>query len=82
MFARTPRLLLRPGWMEDAPMLARTIGDPSVLRNLTRAPSPYGLDDAEAFLALPQHPLAWGSAVFGWGGTQLMALRQLRQSRK
>lgn len=56
MFARTPRLLLRPGWMEDAPMLARTIGDPSVLRNLSRAPSPYGLDDAEAFLALPHHP--------------------------
>lgn len=56
MFARTPRLLLRPGWMEDAPMLAQTIGDPSVLRNLSRAPSPYGLDDAEAFLALPQHP--------------------------
>ncbi|WP_420146192.1 GNAT family N-acetyltransferase [Sphingobium sp.] len=55
MFARTPRLLLRPGWMEDAPMLARTIGDPAVLRNLSRAPSPYGLDDAEAFLALPQH---------------------------
>jgi RimJ/RimL family protein N-acetyltransferase len=56
MFARTPRLLLRPGWMEDAAILAQTIGDPAVLRNLTRAPSPYGLDDAEAFLALPQHP--------------------------
>ena len=23
MFARTPRLLLRPGWMEDAPALAQ-----------------------------------------------------------
>jgi RimJ/RimL family protein N-acetyltransferase len=56
MFARTPRLLLRPGWMEDAVTLARTIGDPAVLRNLSRAPSPYGLDDAEAFLALPHHP--------------------------
>lgn len=56
MFARTPRLLLRPGWMEDAAMLAHSIGDPAILRNLTRAPSPYGLDDAEAFLALPQHP--------------------------
>ncbi|WP_150294661.1 GNAT family N-acetyltransferase [Sphingobium estronivorans] len=54
MFARTPRLLLRPGWMEDAPALAEAIGDASVLRNLTRAPAVYGLADAEAFLALPQ----------------------------
>ncbi|WP_176590242.1 GNAT family N-acetyltransferase [Sphingobium sp. EM0848] len=54
MFARTPRLLLRPGWMEDAPALAEAIGDPSVLRNLTRVPAAYGQADAEAFLALPQ----------------------------
>ena len=54
MFARTPRLLLRPGWMEDAPALAQAIGDPAVLRNLTRAPSPYGLEDALAFLERPQ----------------------------
>lgn len=54
MFARTPRLLLRPGWMEDAPALAQAIGDPAVLRNLTRAPSPYGLADAQAFLTMPQ----------------------------
>lgn len=56
MFARTPRLLLRPGWMEDAQALALAINDPAVARNLTRVPSPYGPDDAEAFLALPQHP--------------------------
>ncbi|ETI64882.1 GNAT family acetyltransferase [Sphingobium sp. C100] len=56
MFARTPRLLLRPGWMEDAQALARTINDPAILRNLTRAPSPYGMDDAKAFLSLPHHP--------------------------
>jgi RimJ/RimL family protein N-acetyltransferase len=54
MFARTPRLLLRPGWMEDAPALAQAIGNDAVLRNLSRAPAPYGLADAEAFLALPQ----------------------------
>lgn len=54
MFARTPRLLLRPGWMEDAPALAEAIGDGAVLRNLARAPSPYGLADAESFLARPQ----------------------------
>ena len=56
MFARTPRLLLRPGWMEDAPALAEAIGDPAVLRNLTRAPFPYGEADARDFLARPQHP--------------------------
>ncbi|EQB30595.1 GNAT family N-acetyltransferase [Sphingobium ummariense] len=56
MFARTPRLLLRPGWMEDAPALAAAIGDEAVLRNLSRAPAPYSLADAEAFLALPQEP--------------------------
>src|SRR3546814_2124438 len=27
MFARTERLLLRPGWQEDAPALARAIGE-------------------------------------------------------
>lgn len=56
MFARTPRLLLRPGWMEDAPALAEAIGDPAVLRNLTRAPAPYDITDAKAFLAQPPHP--------------------------
>ncbi|BAV66006.1 GNAT family N-acetyltransferase [Sphingobium cloacae] len=54
MFARTPRLLLRPGWKEDAPALAHAIGDAAILRNLTRAPSPYGPQDAESFLSMPQ----------------------------
>lgn len=57
MFARTARLLLRPGWMEDAPKLAAAIGDPAVVRNLSRAPSPYTMADAEQFLAMPQDPL-------------------------
>lgn len=51
MFARTDRLLLRPGWMEDAPALAAAIGEEAVVRNLARAPWPYGLPDAQAFLA-------------------------------
>lgn len=54
MFARTPRLLLRPGWIEDAPALAEAIGDQAILRHLTHAPAPYGIDDARNFLALPQ----------------------------
>lgn len=52
MFARTPRLLLRPGWMEDAPALAAAIGNDAVLRNLTGTPAPYTLTDAQAFLAM------------------------------
>lgn len=50
MFARTERLLLRPGWPEDAAALAAAIGDEAVVRNLARAPWPYGEDDARAFL--------------------------------
>ncbi len=54
MFARTPRLLLRPGWNEDAPALARAIADVAVVRNLASAPWPYGVADAEAFLSAPR----------------------------
>lgn len=57
MFARTPRLLLRPGWKEDATALTQAIGDPAILRNLTHAPSPYGRKDAEAFLSMPHDSL-------------------------
>ncbi|MEP9402863.1 GNAT family N-acetyltransferase [Sphingomonas sp. VNH70] len=51
MFARTERLTLRPGWIEDAPALAAAIGHEAVVRNLSRVPWPYGLADAEAFIA-------------------------------
>lgn len=57
MFARTDRLLLRPGWAEDAPALAAAIGDEGVVRNLATAPYPYRLRDAEAYLACPRDPL-------------------------
>lgn len=57
MFARTERLLLRPGWPEDAPALARAIADEQVVRNLATAPWPYALADAEAFLAAPRDPV-------------------------
>jgi RimJ/RimL family protein N-acetyltransferase len=57
MFARTERLLLRPGWAEDAPALARAIADEAVVRNLATAPWPYELADAEAFLASPRDPV-------------------------
>jgi RimJ/RimL family protein N-acetyltransferase len=57
MFARTERLLLRPGWAEDAPALARAIADEQIVRNLATAPWPYALKDAEAFLASPRDPV-------------------------
>ncbi|MEO7786882.1 MAG: GNAT family protein [Sphingomicrobium sp.] len=49
MFARTPRLLLRPGWSEDAPALARA------LRCEARSANAMSdaLVDAEAFLGEP-----------------------------
>ncbi len=50
MFARTERLLLRPGWPEDAPALARAIGEETIVRNLATAPWPYDLTHARAFL--------------------------------
>jgi len=56
MFARTPRLLLRPGWMEDAPALAEAIGDGAILRNLTSVPAPYCEADAREFLGQVQDP--------------------------
>jgi RimJ/RimL family protein N-acetyltransferase len=56
MFAITERLLLRPGWAEDAPALSRAIGEEEVVRNLSRAPWPYALGDAERFLSMPQKP--------------------------
>ena len=56
MFARTPRLLLRPGFPEDAPALAAAIADEAIVRNLAIAPWPYRMRDAEAFLASPRDP--------------------------
>ena len=64
MFARTPRLLLRPGFPEDAPALACAIADEAIVRNLTAAPWPYRKRDAEAFLARPRDPVLPAFLVF------------------
>lgn len=64
MFARTDRLLLRPGWAEDAPALAQAIGDELIVRNLAVVPWPYSLRDAEAFLAAPRDPLLPSLLIF------------------
>ena len=64
MFARTERLLLRPGWAEDAPALAAAIADEMIVRNLATAPWPYRLQDAEAFLAQPKDPILPSLLIF------------------
>jgi RimJ/RimL family protein N-acetyltransferase len=57
MFARTERLLLRPGWIDDAAALTAAIGDFAVVSKLARAPWPYGQADAESFLTADHGPL-------------------------
>lgn len=56
MFARTDRLLLRPGWAEDAQALFTAIADEAIVRNLASAPWPYSMADAETFLATERGP--------------------------
>lgn len=56
MFARTERLLLRPGFPEDATALARAIGDELIVRNLATVPWPYTEDHARTYLAGPHDP--------------------------
>jgi RimJ/RimL family protein N-acetyltransferase len=64
MFARTPRLLLRPGFPEDAPALAAAIADKAIVRNLATVPWPYRMRDAEAFLASPRDPVLPSLLIF------------------
>lgn len=64
MFARTERLLLRPGWIEDAPVLFRAIADERIVRNLATAPWPYRPEDAEAFLMRERSPAESSALVF------------------
>jgi len=74
MFARTPRLLLRPGFPEDAPALATAIADEAIVRNLATAPWPYSMRDAEAYLASPRDPILPSLLIFerGTGAPQLV----------
>ena len=64
MFVRTSRLMLRPGWAEDAPALATAIADEKIVRNLATAPWPYTVRDAEAFLAQPRDPVLPSLLIF------------------
>ena len=64
MFARTERLLLRPGWREDAPALYEEIADERIVRNLAAAPWPYRFADAETFLSRDRDPRDPASLIF------------------
>lgn len=57
MFARTERLLLRPGWPEDAPEVFNAINDRDIVRMLANAPWPYTLSDAKHWLDSEPEPL-------------------------
>ena len=56
MFLRTERLFLRPAWLEDAPELARAIGQEPVVRMLARVPWPYREEHARAWIGTRQDP--------------------------
>lgn len=56
MFLRTERLFLRPAWLEDAPELARAIGQEPVVRMLARVPWPYREEHARGWIDAPKDP--------------------------
>ncbi len=49
MFARTPRLTLRPAWVEDACELAAAMAHEDVVTRLADVPWPYGIAEARDF---------------------------------
>ncbi len=51
MFIRTENLLLRPGWVDDAPALTEAFAREDVVMTLAKAPWPYRLDDAVDYLS-------------------------------
>ena len=53
MFHRSERLLLRPGWHEDAGELTARIADEAIVRNLARVPWPYREEHAADWLSKP-----------------------------
>ena len=64
MFARTSRLLLRPGWAEDAPALASALADEMICRDLWGAPWPLTVGDAEALLSRSRDPVLPAMLIF------------------
>lgn len=56
MFARTGRLMLRPGWPEDAQALHAALNDEAVARNLCHLPWPLDARDVLACLSKKPDP--------------------------
>lgn len=54
MFHRSKRLFLRPAFPEDWEAILAGVADEAVVRNLARAPWPYGADDARQFAEMAQ----------------------------
>jgi RimJ/RimL family protein N-acetyltransferase len=81
MFARTPRLFLRPGWAEDAPALAALLNDSDVSFNLTQVPHPYTLANAMTFLKAEKNPHECFQLIFRRAGhdTELIGGIGLKQ---
>lgn len=68
MFARTERLLLRPGWPEDARAFAALLKDQAVTLNLFDLSSEMTDDDARALLSVDRNPLAPQMLLFARTG--------------
>jgi RimJ/RimL family protein N-acetyltransferase len=66
MFAITERLLLRPGWVEDAPALTKAVAHETVVRNLALLPWPYSEADARWYL----------ENVHGMGGPEFLVFER------
>ncbi len=64
MFAVTERLLLRPGWIDDAALLHGAIAHESVALNLARLPWPYTMGDAQWFLGQKRNADAANFLIF------------------
>ena len=56
MFARTPRLTLRPAWPEDAAAITAAIAHETVVTKLAVVPWPYTEAHAAEFIGLPDTP--------------------------
>jgi len=64
MFARTPRLTLRPGWPEDAAALTAAIAHEAVATRLARLPRPHCRAHADGWLATAARPGEHALLVF------------------
>jgi RimJ/RimL family protein N-acetyltransferase len=69
-------VVVRPFWIEDAPAVQAACDDPDVARWIYLVPSPYTLDDAEAFIADSWRRLVAGErarlAIADAGGERLL----------